>query len=90
MVEQDFSYREVSAISDATDDVYAESPSKDPDADLNDYNRLVHNTQQRLKLLGKQHATDTEQTTTARLSKSSAGATSTPTSSCATSSSSSE
>jgi hypothetical protein len=50
----DFSYREVSEISDATDDVYAESPNvRDPDADLNDYNRLVHNTQQRLKLLGK-------------------------------------
>lgn len=49
-----FSYKEVSEISDATDDVYTESPNvRDPDVDLNDYNRLVYNTQQRLKLLGK-------------------------------------
>jgi hypothetical protein len=41
----DEEYREVSNISSATDDVYAEMPNiKDPDADLNDYNRLVHNT----------------------------------------------
>jgi len=46
MNDDNVSYREVSAISDATDDVYSESPNmKDPDADLNDYNRLVHNTQ---------------------------------------------
>lgn len=36
-----FSYRDVSAISDATDDVYQESPNGALDADLNDYNRLV-------------------------------------------------
>lgn len=52
--EDNFDYREVSEISDATDDVFTESPNiKDPDADLNDYNRLVHNTQQRLQVLGK-------------------------------------
>ena len=50
----DFSYREVSAISEATDDVYSESPQKDvQDADLNDYNHLIQTTQRRLKVLSK-------------------------------------
>lgn len=41
----EISYRQVSEISDATDDVYNDSPNiKDPDADLNDYKRLVHTT----------------------------------------------
>ena len=35
----DFSYKEVSQLSDVTDEVYPESVSGDPD--LNDYNRLV-------------------------------------------------
>jgi hypothetical protein len=51
--EANFSYRDVSAISDATDDVYQESPNGALDADLNDYNRLVQNTQRRLKVLSK-------------------------------------
>lgn len=52
----------MSAISDATDDVYSESPNdKDPDADLNDYNRLIHNTQQRLKLLDEKPSTPLEE-----------------------------
>ena len=36
----DFSYKDVSQLSEVTDDVYAESVA-DEDADLRDYNRLV-------------------------------------------------
>jgi len=36
----DFSYKDVSQLSEVTDDVYAESIA-DEDADLRDYNRLV-------------------------------------------------
>lgn len=36
----DFSYKDVSQLSEATDDVYAESVA-DEDADLKDYNRLI-------------------------------------------------
>jgi len=38
--EVDFSYKDVSQLSEVTDDVYAESVADD-DADLKDYNRLV-------------------------------------------------
>ena len=50
----DFSYKDVSQLSEATDDVYAESMADD-DGDLKDYNRLVQNTQKKLTLLGKYH-----------------------------------
>ena len=36
----DFSYKDVSQLSDATDDVYAESAAGE-DNDLRDYNRLI-------------------------------------------------
>ena len=36
----DFSYKDVSQLSEVTDDVYAESVA-DEDADLRDYNRLI-------------------------------------------------
>jgi hypothetical protein len=48
----DFSYKDVSQLSEATDDVYAESIA-DEDADLRDYNRLVQQTQKKLTILGK-------------------------------------
>ena len=37
----DFSYKDVSQLSEATDDVYAESVAEAEDADLKDYNRLI-------------------------------------------------
>ena len=48
----DFSYKDVSQLSDATDDVYAESVVEE-DADLKDYNRLIQQTQKRLHIVGK-------------------------------------
>ena len=48
----DFSYKDVSQLSEATDDVYAESVA-DEDADLKDYNRLIQQTQKKLKILSK-------------------------------------
>ena len=48
----DFSYKDVSQLSEVTDDVYAESVAED-DADLKDYNRLVQQTQKKLKIVGK-------------------------------------
>ena len=42
--EDNFSYRELSQLSEATDDVYAESVHEAAGADLKDYNRLVQNT----------------------------------------------
>lgn len=41
--DSNFSYRDVSCISEVTDDVYGESPEGILDADLNDYNRLIQN-----------------------------------------------
>ena len=38
--DNDFSYKNVSQLSEATDDVYADGVSE-ADADLNDYNRLT-------------------------------------------------
>ena len=40
VTDADFSYKDVSQLSEATDDVYAESVA-DEDADLRDYNRLL-------------------------------------------------
>ena len=41
----DFSYKDVSQLSEATDDVYADGESaQDEDGDLRDYNRLVQQT----------------------------------------------
>ena len=40
MTDADFSYKDVSQLSEVTDDVYAESVA-DEDADLRDYNRLI-------------------------------------------------
>ena len=48
----DFSYKDVSQLSEVTDDVYAESAA-DVDADLNDYNRLMQQTKKRMHVLGK-------------------------------------
>ena len=48
----DFSYKDVSQLSEVTDDVYAESVA-DVDADLNDYNRLMQQTKKRMHVLGK-------------------------------------
>jgi len=48
----DFSYKDVSQLSEVTDDVYAESAA-DEDADLKDYNRLIQQTQKKLKILSK-------------------------------------
>ena len=48
----DFSYKDVSQLSEATDDVYAESAT-DEDNDLKDYNRLVQQTQKKLRIVGK-------------------------------------
>ena len=42
--EENFSYRELSQLSEATDDVYAESVGEAAGADLKDYNRLVNQT----------------------------------------------
>ena len=39
----DFSYKDVSQLSEVTDDVYAESVG-DEDADLRDYNRMIQAT----------------------------------------------
>ena len=50
--EVDFSYKDVSQLSEVTDDVYAESVADD-DADLRDYNRLVQMTQKKLHIVGK-------------------------------------
>lgn len=55
----DFSYKDVSQLSEVTDDVYAESVA-DEDADLRDYNRLIQQTQKKLHIVGKwsaSHAT---------------------------------
>ena len=48
--EVDFSYKDVSQLSEVTDDVYAESAAED-DADLKDYNRLVQQTQKKLHIV---------------------------------------
>ena len=48
----DFSYKDVSQLSEVTDDVYAESVAEE-DADLKDYNRLIQQTQKKLQILGK-------------------------------------
>lgn len=48
----DFSYKDVSQLSEVTDDVYAESVA-DEDADLRDYNRLIQQTQKKLHIVGK-------------------------------------
>lgn len=48
----DFSYKDVSQLSEVTDDVYAESAA-DVDADLGDYNRLMQQTKKRMHVLGK-------------------------------------
>ena len=49
----DFSYKDVSQLSEVTDDVYAESmgAATEGENDLKDYNRLVQQTQKRLSLL---------------------------------------
>ena len=39
--DENFSYRELSQLSEVTDDVYAESVGEAAGADLKDYNRLV-------------------------------------------------
>ena len=52
VTDPDFSYKDVSQLSEVTDDVYAESVA-DEDNDLKDYNRLVQQTQKKLKILGK-------------------------------------
>ena len=45
----DFSYKDVSQLSEATDDVYADGESaQDEVGDLRDYNRLVQQTKKRL------------------------------------------
>ena len=51
--EDNFSYRELSQLSEATDDVYAESVGEAAGADLKDYNRLVQQTQQKLSIMSK-------------------------------------
>ena len=43
--DDNFSYRELSQLSEVTDDVYAESVGEAAGADLKDYNRLVQQTQ---------------------------------------------
>ena len=55
MTDPDFSYKDVSQLSEVTDDVYAESLA-DEDADLKDYNRLVQGTQRKLRIVGKSEA----------------------------------
>ena len=40
VTDPDFSYKDVSQLSEVTDDVYAESVNEG-DADLQDYNRLI-------------------------------------------------
>lgn len=50
--EVDFSYKDVSQLSEVTDDVYAESIA-DEDADLRDYNRLIQQTQKKVHIVGK-------------------------------------
>ena len=42
----------MSQLSEVTDDVFAESVAEE-DNDLKDYNRLVQQTQKKLKILGK-------------------------------------
>ena len=51
--DENFSYRELSQLSEATDDVYAESVGEAAGADLKDYNRLVQQTQQKLSIMSK-------------------------------------
>ena len=51
--EDNFSYRELSQLSEATDDVYAESVHEAAGADLKDYNRLVQNTQKKMTILSQ-------------------------------------
>ena len=53
LTDVDFSYKDVSQLSEVTDDVYAESVA-DEDADLRDYNRLIQQTQKKLHIVGKQ------------------------------------
>jgi len=49
----DFSYKDVSQLSEATDDVYAESIA-DADADLGDFNRLMQQTKKRMHVVDKE------------------------------------
>ena len=53
VTDPDFSYKDVSQLSEVTDDVYAESVA-DEDNDLKDYNRLVQQTQKKLKILDEE------------------------------------
>ena len=55
MTDPDFSYKDVSQLSEDSDDVYAERLA-DEDADLKDYNRLVQGTQRKLRIVGKSEA----------------------------------
>ena len=48
----DFSYKDVSQLSEVTDDVYADGASEG-EADLGDYNRLTQQTKKKLHLHGK-------------------------------------
>ena len=54
--EDNFSYRDLSQLSEATDDVYAESVGEAAGADLKDYNRLVQQTQKKLSIMSKYHS----------------------------------
>ena len=57
--EDNFSYRELSQLSEVTDDVYAESVTEAAGADLKDYNRLVNQTQKKLTIMSRYPTTIT-------------------------------
>ena len=52
VTDPDFSYKDVSQLSEVTDDVYAESVHEG-DGDLQDYNRLISQTQKKLRIVGR-------------------------------------
>ena len=51
--DENYSYKELSVLSEATDDVFAESVGDAAAADLDNYNRLVATTQKKLKIMSE-------------------------------------
>lgn len=56
--EAEFSYKEVSELSEATEDVQQESVGEDELADLDDYDLLLQGTKQKMRIMSPAHSDD--------------------------------